>query len=71
MHMVNRIASILSRPPTDANASDRDGQQWALSRQLVAGRRELERQIATRPVLALVVAVGIGMVSGWVIKRRK
>jgi hypothetical protein len=44
---------------------DAIGREW-----LSSGREAVERFVADRPEQALVIALGVGAVLGWLIKRR-
>ena len=68
--MVNRVSALLNRPPQDG-ATHAERLAKRVSDVVSEGLRRIERQIGANPILALSVALGIGLVSGWIIKRRK
>ena len=67
--MINRVGESMSlgreelRPQADAGSS-------AIQRKLVAWWRFLEIEVADHPQESLLAAVTMGLVLGWIIKRR-
>jgi ElaB/YqjD/DUF883 family membrane-anchored ribosome-binding protein len=70
--MINRIQDSMPTEPTMKSA---DGGAQAgsdsIAERLNGAVKSIERFIATKPEICLGVALGIGVVTGWIIKRRK